>query len=98
MTNVSHIPSTITTKAIRPATDRPSGLPSQLAPSTGVRPDDVRLSERALEAPPASSAPIRSDLVERVRADIEAGLYTDEAIDERLDAILPRIIEDLKAL
>ena len=98
MTNVSDISTSITTKGIRPATTRPASLPSQLAPSVGQRPDDVRLSAQALEAETPAEAPIRTDLVNKVRADIEAGLYSDEAIDERLDAIIPALLEDLKKI
>ncbi len=98
MTNVSNIPSFITTKAIRPVDARQPSLPSQLSPSQSPRLDDVRLSTDAREAQPQADAPIRSDVVNRVRADIEAGLYSDEAIDERLDAILPRLIEDIRNL
>ena len=97
MTNVSPVPSPATPNPVRP-TGRATGVPSQLAPTPGTRPDDVRLSDRALESRPAASEPIRAELVSRVRTDIEAGLYSDEAIDDKIDAILPKIIEDLKKL
>ena len=95
MNNISDI-LTPTTKPIRPVTARQASLPSQLAPDQGVRADEIRLSERAREASPAAEQPFRADKVAEVRADIEVGLYSDEAIDKRLDAILPRLLEDIK--
>ena len=97
MTNVSPISSPFISKSIRPGVSRPTGLPSQLAP-TQNRTDEVRLSGQAPEAAPQQDAPIRTDLVNQVRADIEAGLYSDEAIDERFDAIIPKILEDIRNL
>ena len=89
---------TPTTTPIRPVSGRPSAMPSQLAPDQPARVDNVRISERAREAAPTAGAEqaFRADKVAQVRADIEAGLYSDEAIDRKLDAILPRILEDLK--
>lgn len=97
MTNVSPANSPITTKAIRPADIRPASLPSQLEPAPRqARADAVSISDRAIGTPDTSDAPIRSELVNRIRDEIATGAYDAEITDERLDAILPGLLRDIR--
>lgn len=96
MSNVSHINPSPVSKAIRPVTGRPSSLPSQLGPSAPSREDAVELSSDAARRTPTSEAPFRADLVEQIRADLDAGRLDAEITDEKFEAILPALLADLR--
>ena len=96
MSNVSHVNPSLTPKAIRPVTDRPASLPSQLGPSTPSRQDAVELSPGAAERTPGGDAAYRADLVERIRAELDSGALDAEITDEKFDAILPALLRDLR--
>jgi len=54
--------------------------------------DAVELSPMAREQiDHPESMPVRSELVERVRAEIDAGTYLDNLTDEMLDALVERL-------
>jgi negative regulator of flagellin synthesis FlgM len=66
------------------------------AKSAGNQPvDQVQISPEArLESLLAKVPEVRQDLIDRVRAEIEAGTYET---DERLDTAIDRLLDDLKA-
>jgi hypothetical protein len=57
--------------------------------------NDTSSRNKNLKSPRSSDAPIRADLVERVRREIADGTYdTPEKWDAALDRLLKRIEED----
>jgi anti-sigma28 factor (negative regulator of flagellin synthesis) len=98
MTNVSSIKAApITTKPVAPTDARPASLVRpgvEAAPRDAFTPSDDAQSVRRPEAEPA----YRADLVEQMKERIAAGELDDTITDERLDAILPGLLEDLRNL
>lgn len=90
---MAEIPSISSSAGVRPVapkvSSRSSGS-SQPAPEQG---DTVEISPRARLASLISQVPeVRSDLVARVRAEIDAGTYETP---EKLDIAVERLLDDL---
>ncbi|MBU0637455.1 MAG: flagellar biosynthesis anti-sigma factor FlgM [Planctomycetes bacterium] len=73
----------------------PPSSPPELSAANWAFPDDtVELSGAPARTRPAESAQIRTDLVERIRAEIAAGTYlTDEKLESALACIRLRVTE-----
>jgi anti-sigma28 factor (negative regulator of flagellin synthesis) len=92
------------TDSVQPAAQPPpqSGAPhnKEARPEEESRTlsDAVELSPMAREQIERSeSMPIRGELVERIRAEIDAGTYLTDLTDEMLDALVERLHQVLNA-
>lgn len=72
---------------------RRHGDDASKSPRAGVRPaDSAEFSSRAREAARSEQGPVRQELVEQVRRQIESGRY---ATREKLDVAADRLARDL---
>jgi anti-sigma28 factor (negative regulator of flagellin synthesis) len=91
VTNSTYVPGQCAARGTSPAADEP---PTHTEGAD--RPDAVVLSPAAQEQlRPSESAPIRDQLVERVRAQIAAGDYLT---DDKIDTAIERLHDEISAV
>lgn len=96
MSNVSPAVPSPLTRSVRPADARLSAPKQPVqTPAFPGRNDAVQLSGAARGVLAPQDAPVRTELVGRLRDEIAAGSYEAD-LDAKLDAILPALLEDIK--
>jgi anti-sigma28 factor (negative regulator of flagellin synthesis) len=86
---------TVSSGGVEPVSRRPGVEPAQATRPSHRGEDVAEISQGAREAARAESTPIRSELVHRIRQQIEAGTYLTP---EKLDAAADRVAQDLDLL
>ena len=77
-----------------PGTGPPKGAKGPVEPAASQPVDEVQISPEArLKSLLAQVPEVRQDLIDRVKAEIEAGTYET---DEKLNVALSRLLDDLK--